>query len=162
METEQPKQPRSGLAIAGLVLGIIALVTSLMPIINNMSFFAALVGAVLAIVMFRIVKQSAWPKWAERWASRPPSPTEGTASFMCNATFLCNMSQRGRWAHGSAFAQASHVRDGCNAERARARCADGVPAATRGRGAAVAHPRDDAEKLHRFAHWPRIRSRSQG
>ncbi|MFR3451651.1 MAG: DUF4190 domain-containing protein [Collinsella sp.] len=50
MEIEQPKQPRSGLAIAGLVLGIIALVTSLMPIINNMSFFAALVGAVLAIV----------------------------------------------------------------------------------------------------------------
>lgn len=28
--------------------------------------------------------------------------------------------------------------------------------------AAAAHPRDYAEKLHRFAHWPRIRSRSQG
>ena len=36
----------------------------------------------------------------------------------------------------------------------------------RGRGAdgdaVAAHPRDYAEKLHRFAHWPRIRSRSQG
>lgn len=44
MEIEQPKQPRSGLAIAGLVLGIIALVTSLMPIINNMSFSPRLSG----------------------------------------------------------------------------------------------------------------------
>lgn len=50
VEHDQSKQPRSGLAIAGLVLGIIALLTSLMPIINNMSFFVALVGAVLAIV----------------------------------------------------------------------------------------------------------------
>lgn len=50
MEHEQSKQPRSGLAIAGLVLGIIALLTSLLPIINNMSFFVALVGAVLAII----------------------------------------------------------------------------------------------------------------
>lgn len=50
MEHEQSKQRRSGLAIAGLVLGIIALLTSLLPIINNMSFFVALVGAVLAII----------------------------------------------------------------------------------------------------------------
>lgn len=50
MEHEQSKQPRSGLAIAGLILGIIALLTSLLPIINNMSFFVALVGTVLAII----------------------------------------------------------------------------------------------------------------
>lgn len=50
MEHEQSKQPRSGLTIAGLILGIIALLTSLLPIINNMSFFVALVGAVLAII----------------------------------------------------------------------------------------------------------------
>ena len=37
--------------------------------------------------IFRMVKQSAWPKWAERWASRPPSPTEGTASFMVMTAF---------------------------------------------------------------------------
>ena len=49
MDNNQVKQPRSGTAIAGLVLGIIALLTSLLPIINNMSFFVALVGAVLAI-----------------------------------------------------------------------------------------------------------------
>ena len=40
----------SGTAIAGLVLGILAAVSSWMPIINNFSFVLALVGAVLAIV----------------------------------------------------------------------------------------------------------------
>lgn len=49
MENNQVKQPRSALAIAGLVLGILALVTSLLPIINNMSFMVALVGTALAI-----------------------------------------------------------------------------------------------------------------
>lgn len=44
------EHPRSGLAISGLIVGILALITSLLPIINNISFFAALVGAVLAIV----------------------------------------------------------------------------------------------------------------
>ena len=43
------EHPRSGLAISGLIVGILALITSLLPIINNISFFAALVGAVLAI-----------------------------------------------------------------------------------------------------------------
>ena len=41
---------KSGMAIAGLILGIIALITSWMPFLNNMSFFIALVGVVLAIV----------------------------------------------------------------------------------------------------------------
>lgn len=41
---------KSGMAIAGLVLGIIALVSSWIPILNNISAFIALVGAVLAIV----------------------------------------------------------------------------------------------------------------
>ncbi len=41
---------KSGMAIAGLVLGIIALVSSWIPILNNMSAFIALVGAVLAVV----------------------------------------------------------------------------------------------------------------
>lgn len=49
MENENPKQPRSALAIAGLVLGILGLVTSLLPFINNVSFFVALIGAALAI-----------------------------------------------------------------------------------------------------------------
>lgn len=44
------EHPRSGLAISGLIVGILALIASLLPIINNISFFAALVGAVLAIV----------------------------------------------------------------------------------------------------------------
>lgn len=43
-------KPRSGSAIASLVLGIVAAATSFMPIINNASFFIALVGLVLAIV----------------------------------------------------------------------------------------------------------------
>lgn len=40
----------SGMAIAGLVLGIVAAVSSWMPIINNLSFVIAAVGAVFAIV----------------------------------------------------------------------------------------------------------------
>lgn len=44
------KAPRSGLAVAALVLGIIAAATSFMPIINNASFFIALIGLILAIV----------------------------------------------------------------------------------------------------------------
>lgn len=41
---------KSGMAIAGLILGIIALITAWMPILNNISFFIALIGVVLAIV----------------------------------------------------------------------------------------------------------------
>ena len=40
----------SGLAIAGLVLGIIAAVTSFLPIINNISFFIGIIGGVFALV----------------------------------------------------------------------------------------------------------------
>lgn len=43
-------KPRSGFAIAALVLGIVAAATSFMPIINNASFFIALIGLILAIV----------------------------------------------------------------------------------------------------------------
>lgn len=49
LQTDTNK-PRSGLAIAALVLGIVAAATSFMPIINNASFFIALVGLILAIV----------------------------------------------------------------------------------------------------------------
>lgn len=38
------------MAITGLVLGIVAIATSFLPIINNVSFFIGLVGIVLAIV----------------------------------------------------------------------------------------------------------------
>lgn len=41
---------KSGLAIAGLVLGIVAVATSFMPIINNASFFIGIVGLVLGTV----------------------------------------------------------------------------------------------------------------
>lgn len=50
MSEQNTKQGASGLAIAGLVVGIIAAISSWMPIINNLSFFLALIGAVLAIV----------------------------------------------------------------------------------------------------------------
>lgn len=40
----------SGLAIAGLVLGIIAAVTSFLPIINNVSFFIGIIGGVFALI----------------------------------------------------------------------------------------------------------------
>lgn len=42
--------PTSGAAIAGLVIGIVALVSSWVPIINNFSFVLAVIGLVLAIV----------------------------------------------------------------------------------------------------------------
>ena len=44
------KPATSAMAIVGLVLGIVALVTSWMPILNNGSFFLALLGAIFAIV----------------------------------------------------------------------------------------------------------------
>ena len=47
---ETTKKPTSGLAIAGLVLGIIAILGSFIPIINNISFVIAIVGGILAIV----------------------------------------------------------------------------------------------------------------
>lgn len=40
----------SGAAIAGLVLGVIAVVSSWIPIVNNFSFFLALIGLVISIV----------------------------------------------------------------------------------------------------------------
>ena len=42
-------QPRSAMAVASLVLGIVALVTSILPIINNLSFLLAILGIVFAI-----------------------------------------------------------------------------------------------------------------
>lgn len=49
----------SGLAVAGLVLGVIAAGTSFMPVINNVSFFIGIVGLVLAIVGYRQTKSGA-------------------------------------------------------------------------------------------------------
>lgn len=46
----QQKLPTSGLAIAGLVLGIVAIVISWVPIINNFAFFFALIGLIFAII----------------------------------------------------------------------------------------------------------------
>lgn len=44
------QQSKSALAIVGLVLGIIALLGSALPIINNLSFFFALLGLVFAVI----------------------------------------------------------------------------------------------------------------
>ena len=48
--SEETTKKTSGLAIAGLVLGILAAVTSFLPIINNLSFIMAIVGGVLAAI----------------------------------------------------------------------------------------------------------------
>lgn len=45
-----PQLSKSGLGIAGFVLGIIALATSFLPIINNFSALLAAIGFVLALV----------------------------------------------------------------------------------------------------------------
>ena len=47
---QQQSRPYSGIAIAAFVLGIIAIATSFLPIINNFSFFVALAGTILALV----------------------------------------------------------------------------------------------------------------
>lgn len=44
------RPPRSAMAIAGMVVGIVALLTSFIPIVNNASFFLALLGLVFAVV----------------------------------------------------------------------------------------------------------------
>ncbi len=43
-------KPKSAAAIVALVLGVIALVSSWVPIINNFAFIFGLVGAVFAVV----------------------------------------------------------------------------------------------------------------
>lgn len=43
-------RPTSAMAIVALVLGILALLTSFVPIVNNGSFFLALLGAVFAVI----------------------------------------------------------------------------------------------------------------
>lgn len=50
--SQQPNQPQgtSAAAIAGLVLGIVALLGSIIPILNNIAFFIAIVGLVFAII----------------------------------------------------------------------------------------------------------------
>lgn len=54
-----PEQPKgtSGLAIAGLILGILAIITSFIPIVNNGSFLLALIGIILAIIGLRQTKK---------------------------------------------------------------------------------------------------------
>lgn len=44
------KRARSGMAVASLVLGIVALVTSVLPIVNNLSFIMAILGLIFGIV----------------------------------------------------------------------------------------------------------------
>lgn len=48
--SQQITTAKSGMAIAGFVLGIIALLTSLVPIVNNLSFFLAILGIIFTIV----------------------------------------------------------------------------------------------------------------
>lgn len=43
---------KSGMAIAGFVLGLIAILTSFLPIINNLSFFLAILGLIFGIIGF--------------------------------------------------------------------------------------------------------------
>lgn len=49
-QTNNPQKGKSAASIVALVLGIIALATSFLPIINNLSFVLALVGAVFAVI----------------------------------------------------------------------------------------------------------------
>lgn len=44
------ERKKSGLATAGLILGIIGICTSFIPIINNISFVLGLIGAIMGII----------------------------------------------------------------------------------------------------------------
>lgn len=57
-QAAQATQQTSGLAIAGLVLGIIAVATSFVPIVNNASFFLGIIGLALAIAGNVSIKKS--------------------------------------------------------------------------------------------------------
>ena len=48
--SETTTKQGSGLAIAGLVLGIIAAITSFLPIINNLSAIIAIIGGIFAVI----------------------------------------------------------------------------------------------------------------
>lgn len=50
VDSNSTKQQKSAAGIVAIVVGIVALATSFLPFINNVSFFIALVGAVFAIV----------------------------------------------------------------------------------------------------------------
>ncbi len=52
------KKSTSGLAVASLVLGILAAISSFVPIVNNASFFIALVGVVLAVAGLVTLKKN--------------------------------------------------------------------------------------------------------
>ena len=54
-----PQLSKSGLGIAGFVLGVIALATSFLPIINNFSAVLAVVGLVLALAGTSVAPQPA-------------------------------------------------------------------------------------------------------
>lgn len=51
------KKKRSVSAIIGLVLGVLALLTSLIPIVNNLSFIVAIPGVIFAIAGFMACKR---------------------------------------------------------------------------------------------------------
>lgn len=50
MYAQKQSQTYSGCAIAAFVLGLLAILTSFIPIVNNWSFFVALLGVLLSIV----------------------------------------------------------------------------------------------------------------
>ncbi len=50
VENNATPSSKSAAAIVGLVLGIIGLLTSFLPFVNNLSFFLALIGLVFAVV----------------------------------------------------------------------------------------------------------------
>ena len=56
MDKEKTER-KSGLAIAGLILAILAILGSWMPIINNVSFLFAVIALVFGIIGFIAIKK---------------------------------------------------------------------------------------------------------
>ena len=53
MSNHEEKNTKSGIATAGLVLGIIGVCTSFMPIINNLSFVMGIIAVILGLIAIK-------------------------------------------------------------------------------------------------------------
>lgn len=62
MEQNAPSTKGKGLGMAGMIIGIVALVWSIIPIAGAMAWWVALVGLVLSVVAFFMAKNGNNPK----------------------------------------------------------------------------------------------------
>ncbi|MCH4266645.1 MAG: DUF4190 domain-containing protein [Solobacterium sp.] len=92
----KPKHSGNGLAIASLVMGIIALVTSIIPIINNMSFLLGIVGLIFAVIA--LVKKA-------------PKGKSIAGAVLCVLAMVFALSLQNTWSKDLSDASGDHTAD---------------------------------------------------